>query len=151
MASPQHRVSVATDRPASRKGTPEKLPRDTTETTISEPKWIYVGLEANERWECGLSGREKLFDFDGQACNVNRYSSSFVSGWQQRLALQWAREPVSRGIIVVCLENIEYIDTKSIIYARWGVEQEGTSLRGYLGPKSDILCRVNDKQTPGCQ
>ena len=40
-------------------------------------------------------------------------------------------------IIVGCWENIKYIDTKSTIYAHWGVEQEGTSLRDYLGPKSE--------------
>ena len=78
-----------------------------------------------------------LFDFDEQACNVDRYASSFDIRWQQRLSLQWACEHLSGGIIVVRWENIEYIDTKSIIYAHWGVGQEGTSLGDYLGPKSE--------------
>ena len=66
---------MTTNSLASIKGPPQKLPVDMTETTISEPKCIHVGLRQMEVENVILA----LFDFDEQACNVDRYSSSFVS------------------------------------------------------------------------
>ena len=64
MSSPQHHVSVTTNRLAIVKGPPEKLPHNMTETTTSQPKWIHIGLRRMEVENVILALEVTLFNFD---------------------------------------------------------------------------------------
>ena len=117
-----------------RKTTPQ-YDRNHDIRTKMDSRW----LEANGSWKCDLSLGGKLFDFDENE-HVMKITMLLALSTDDNDDFRCSEHASlwGGGIIVVCWGNIENIDTESIIYAHWGVKQEGTSQGDCLGPKSEV-------------